>query len=448
MNPRAFLVEECRSVSVALNETLRHDYGPERSRLYFEECKVRLQVVEQALKDSPQMDRETIAAHMRGLSALGSRISLIERSHLGEFSWPFAAIIGQVAERLFVEKSLDDNMEPVDMEPIVHVVAEGTDYQIVDDEVPPPGDRRIIIVAFPRQLKHHVLLHVIFGHELAHTAINAEGPGALMNASVLPLARHGPLQDTTQASAWLRQDDAPASVRAMAATDGFAFQEQWLVNWRQEIVCDLFGLMLFGPAFAAAHRTIIEALCPRPDAFDLDSTTHPPYPIRQKILARAIRARGWDAPVTTKADGVLHQAERSLIEYVTSELDQRWFAIFDDARIGEILDAVAQVLAPYQLGYVPPERALFCELVTRLSQERPPISQLLDKDGVPTNHKVSGAHSLYAGWSYWFGRDALAKEAKKEDPQVKELSFLELNRLCDQALLQQRAIDLVGEAET
>lgn len=441
MDPRAFLVEECKSVRVALNETLRHDYGPERSRLYFEECKVRLQVVEQALVDSPDMDRETIAAHMRGLSALGSRISLIERSHLGEFSWPFAAIIEQVAERLFVEKSLDG-----DMEPIVHVVAEGTDYQIVDDEVPPPGNRRIIIVAFPRQLKHHVLLHVIFGHELAHTAINAEGPGALMKTSVLPLAGYGPLQDGIQASAWLRRDDAPPSVRAMAEKPGFTFQEQWLVNWRQEIICDLFGLMLFGPAFAAAHRTIIEALCPRPDAFDLESTTHPPYPIRQKILAAATRDRGWDAPITTEEDGVAHAAERSLLGYVTEAIDQPWFEIFDAGRIKEILDALAQVLAPYELGYVPPDRAMFCELLRRLSQERPPIWQVVDEEGVPTNHPVSGAHSLYAGWSYWFGRAALAEEARQQDPRVQELSFLELNQLCDQALLQQRAIDLVGEA--
>ncbi|QXQ06117.1 hypothetical protein KX816_18335 [Sphingosinicellaceae bacterium] len=345
MDPRSFLVEEWKSVTATLNETLRHDYGPERSRTYFEECRVRLDVVEQALEDEPVMDRETIAEHMRALGALGSRISLIERSHLGEFSWPFSTIIENVAEKLFFETTLDEHGNPKKMEPIVHVVAEGTDYLIVDDEVPPPGERRIVIVAFPRQLKHHVLLHTIFGHELSHVAINAEGPGRDMARAVLPLLFYGPLQDETQASAWLRREDAPATIRATASAPGFIFQEAWLANWRKEIVCDLFGLMLFGPAFAASHRTIFEALCPPPDFFDLSSTTHPPYPVRQRILATAIHVLEWDTPVTVAADGAVNDAEIGLISYITEGLDDPWFAIFDKPHLETILNGLAEVLA-------------------------------------------------------------------------------------------------------
>ena len=171
MDPFTFLSEECRSVRAALNETLRHDYGPTRSQDYFVECKKRLDEIQQAIDEDPGMDSATIANRMRSLGALGSRISLIERSHLGEFSWPFSEGIRQIAEGLFLEEQLDGNRFP----PIVHVIAEGMDYQIVDDVLPSIGNRRIVIVAFPRQLKHHVLLHSIFGHELGHTAFNSTG---------------------------------------------------------------------------------------------------------------------------------------------------------------------------------------------------------------------------------------------------------------------------------
>jgi hypothetical protein len=82
--------------------------------------------------------------------------------------------------------------------------------------------------------------------------------------------------------------------------------------------------------------------------------------------------------------------------------------------------------------------------VNRLAQERPPICQEISKDGQPTNRHVEGPHCLYAGWAYWFGRTALAAHATEADPEVQELSFLELNRLCDQALLQQEAISLMN----
>lgn len=448
MTPLEFLAEEARSVGATLNETLRHDYGPERSKTYFEECLVRLDLVKRALKDYPDMDRGMVAAQMQALSSLGSRISLIERAHLGEFSWPFASIVEQVADRMFIEASYDEEMNPVELKPIVHVVAEGTDYQIVDDEMPPPGDRRIILVAFPRQLKHHVLLHTIFGHELGHIAINAERPGLVMRTSVIPRATCGPLQDTVQADSWLRQTGAPAGVKAALEKDpALGFQEQSLVNWRQEIICDLFGLRLFGPAFAAAHRTIIQALCPQDDFFDLGSTTHPTYPIRQRVLAQAIGILGWDKLVSVEEDGPLYEAEKVLVEYITESVSDSWFQIYKRPQLKALLDSIKSLLDVYGLNYVPPKREDLRELVDRLAQERPPISQTVNAEGAPTNHDIEGTHCLYAGWCYWFGKAPLAAEARKHDAQVLELTFLELNRLCDQALLQQRAIHLVNEAE-
>ena len=44
--------------------------------------------------------------------------------------------------------------------------------------IPPPStNHRFAIVAFPRPLKHHVLLHTIFGHEIGHTAQHTNDAG-------------------------------------------------------------------------------------------------------------------------------------------------------------------------------------------------------------------------------------------------------------------------------
>ena len=145
MDPLIFLQEEFKSVEKALNETLRHDYGPQRSTSYFQECELRLSSIKDALSDN-KMTREDIAAHKRDLGALGSRISLIERSRLGEFSWPFAETIRKIAECLLIEEDADGKQTP-----IVHVIAEGMGYHILDEILPLVGERRIVVVAFPRQ---------------------------------------------------------------------------------------------------------------------------------------------------------------------------------------------------------------------------------------------------------------------------------------------------------
>ena len=386
------------------------------------------------------MDQSTIAARMRSLSALGSRISLIERSHLGEFSWPFADTMRKTAETLLVERQIDGEFKP-----IVHVIAEGMDYQIVDDETPPTGKRRILIVAFPRQLKHHVLLHAIFGHELAHPAINAQKPGLIVRTSVMPILTERILRDETQVLEWLKRDDAPLSVRNDPALRTHTFPASAVKNWRIEIVCDLFGLLLFGPGFAAAHRTIIEALSTDPLAFDLRTSTHPPYPIRQRIISTAIRLLGWSAPITNPGDGLAHTAEKKMLEYVTGGPEGDWFALLTDDQVGRILQHLTRIFeASPSLAFVRPDRDILLELISRLTLGRPPIAQSLDENGVAANKSVPTSHCLYAGWSFWFGRDQLQDEMRRHVPTLKTLSFLEINRLCDHAMLQQCAIDIAA----
>jgi hypothetical protein len=71
-----------------------------------------------------------IWARLNELSSLAVWISLIERSRLGEFSWPFSQVIGEIAKPLLAEQLMGGAIEP-----IIHVVAEGEGYQIVYEEL-------------------------------------------------------------------------------------------------------------------------------------------------------------------------------------------------------------------------------------------------------------------------------------------------------------------------
>ena len=87
MQPKEFLVEEHANVKRVLDETLRFDYGPpELTRDYYEECAARLEIIE---KEIARVSAADVSALLWELSELAKWISYIERSRLGEFSWPF-----------------------------------------------------------------------------------------------------------------------------------------------------------------------------------------------------------------------------------------------------------------------------------------------------------------------------------------------------------------------
>lgn len=450
MQHRDFLVEEYDSVETALNETLRHDYGPSRSSDYFQECRTRLAEIKESIDENESMDGATVATLLRSLSALGSRICLIERSRLGEFSWPFAEAIREISVRLFVRTNLDGKDYP----PIVHVIAEGMHYQIVNDVQPPVGKHRIMIVAFPRQLKHHVLLHALFGHELGHTAASTprnvrNDPGRIIATRVMGALSQGPLRDETQATAWLASKDAPSSIAAQIKTvQNFKFREEWLRNWRTEIFCDLFGLLLFGPCFAAAHRMILEPLSADPASFDLNKSTHPPFSVRRHAIVRAIKLLGWDKPVCASSHQLIREAETTFLTYAT-DIDAdagTWPDIFTDGQIGSAFAALNEIFSPHvHVAFSRPDPLQLAELVDRLTLCRPPIVQRLGEQGAPVVEDVKTFHCLYAGWTFWSGHEKLHAAKAREVPRLRKLKFLEVNKLCQQALLQQCAIRLSKE---
>jgi hypothetical protein len=201
-------------------------------------------------------------------------------------------------------------------------------------------------------------------------------------------------------------------------------------------MCDLFGLLIFGTAFVAAHRTLLEPATRSDADHELRSPTHPPLVARRRTLVDAMKALKLDIPVTKKSDGAIHKAEQQLLSYVLETDGSDWPRIFTKEQLDDALDAMKSVFASDpSIMFTKPSRDATKRLVDRLSRRLPPILETINPLGVASQEPMPAGHCLHAGWVYLFGRDLL------ETGGI-ELDFLRTNRLCDQALLQQRAIDL------
>lgn len=434
MTPEQFLIEECENVRRALDETLRYEYGPNSTDAYYQECKDRLSRIEKAI---PRTRSTQIWARLDELASLAGWISLIERSRLGEFSWPFAEEIRSLAKLLLAETDMRGPIEP-----IVHVVAEGEGYQIVYERIlSVSGRSRFAIVAFPRPLKHHVLLHTIFGHELGHTAQDTTAIGHLLTTGVRDvLSSSGPLSSVSEFNKWLNDSNAPAETKRQLIEyqrdygASFAFEEFYRQKWLIELICDLFGLLLFGPGFAAAHQVLLKPYHRTAYDVGLDHPTHPPYAARHKMIVQAMSILGWPQPVTTSKQPHVYDAEIEALKYILTDPYDTWAALFDDKQLSSAIQGLQKALSTYgSLGYAQPSEDALIALTERLSRRLPPIVASIDSTGTPRLSRTSMAHALYAGWVYWLGRAHLSSNP---------LSFFETNRLCDQALLQERAIAL------
>src|SRR6266571_4691652 len=141
-----FLQQEFENVEEALRDTLRHDYGPKGSSDFYEECSSRIEELKKDAASLHAADHERIAAYLGELDAVAFWISLIERSHLGEFSWPFADSVRDVAIKLLTEKTLSGEKS----EPIIYVISDGEGYQIYTESAASSSakNRRFVIVAF------------------------------------------------------------------------------------------------------------------------------------------------------------------------------------------------------------------------------------------------------------------------------------------------------------
>jgi hypothetical protein len=436
MNPHEFLKQQSENVERTLSETLRYDYGPSPTREYYRECCDRLERIKSAIGQTKETELFEIQARLEELSGLSVWISLIERSRLGEFSWPFAEALRKMAETLLADTSLSGSKTP----PIVHIVSDGEGYLIHYEGTSPSGKNKFAFIAFPKPLKHHVLLHSLFGHELGHTALHTVGAGTILqNKVMIALQSAGPLANAAVMTAWLHDKTAPPEIKKeldhYKASNGVAYEMTWpyLLLWLDELICDLFGLLLFGPGFAAAHQIYLRPLQPNPYEFSPSSDpTHPPYAIRHRMLVRAMQLLAWDKPVISAPPA--SEAEKDLINYITHDPFDGWCTILSDRQLQSAIKGIQEVFASYgNLGYVTPSDQDLTKLVMCLEKRLPPIIAELSPSGEPLLKRIEISHTLYAGWIYSIGYKHLTSEP---------LSFLQTNMLCDHALLQQRAIEI------
>jgi len=302
-----------------------------------------------------------------------------------------------------------------------------------------------VTISFPRPLKHHVLFHSLFGHELGHAALDTSTSGAVLYGSVLTALRAtGPLSSAAALNAWLHDKAAPADIQgaltaySTARKIPFQLTDRSRAAWLEELMCDLFGLAAFGPAFVAAHRAFLMPIHPRPYHVRIDepASTHPPFACRHKMLVRALKLLGWGTPCTATGSGAIHRAEMDLMNYLKDDPYVPWAQLLTDPQITAAMSAIQGLIAAQTyMGYQPPTPDAVTALVTLLAEGVPPVQATLENSGKPLLQSTPVAQTLYAGWVYWLGKAHLGTSPK--------LTFFETNRLCDHALMQQSAIDLV-----
>jgi hypothetical protein len=190
--------------------------------------------------------------------------------------------------------------------------------------------------------------------------------------------------------------------------------------------------LLFGPGFAAAHQVYLRPLNSNPYEIGLPNSTHPPYAVRHRMLLRAMQLLRWNVPVT--AESPYREAEQELLSYVLLDPYDAWSTLVSDKQLTAAIAGIQKLFLSYPpLGYTVPNGPMMIELVKQLTMRLPPIIATLSNTGKPKLSTIDIAHTLYAGWIYSIGNRHLTS---------KPLPFLQTNKLCDHALLQQTAINI------
>jgi hypothetical protein len=144
-----------------------------------------------------------------------------------------------------------------------------------------------------------------------------------------------------------------------------------------------------------------------------------------------MRQLHWHKTITLAADEDFHLAELKVLTEMSEDTMPRWAHLFSEDELSDAIKGIQSVLG--DLGYIPPTRPGLVRLLGKLKKSLPPILDALDDDGTPQIGKTDFRQILHAGWIYWGGRGDLQPPSS--------LSFLQTNQLCNQALLQQRAIN-------
>ena len=413
LSPKEFLIQECENVRAVISECLRHEYAGNRSPKIFQECQDRLESIGKKVDKQSDKDLSQLQELSNSLSRLSGLIARVERSKLGEFSWAFSAELERIAAATCQGISGADEYY---REPLFAISAEGglDAYGFLDEQNQVDiATHRVFNVVFPRSLKHHVLFHAILGHEIGHAALTVPSMIEEITRRVLSVFEEGPFEDAAAFRKWY-EECGLGDLSTMADEH----VEDMIDRWIDECFCDLFGLVLFGPSFVASSYSLLHALDPHGlEAGD----DHPPNVVRFDLLAKAIAHLGWN------------KAPKAFWTNVGASLPHipKWAKIISKKQVSKALAELRKILAPFAgVLYKPIKPTELERLAKALARAVPPTNSIVTAAGSVRLRPMDFRSVLFAGWLCWYRRD---------NPR---LTFLELNQLCDQALLQQQGVDL------
>lgn len=432
---KSFLLQECHNVRDVLDETLRYKYGGDGSKDFYEECMVRLESTQLGINQTPDADHDQLSAFSLQLRNLTRLIARIERSSIGAYSWPFVEELKEMAESICTEATLANDKTP----PKIHVLSDGgLGYHIDPERNRPSASRRkILTIVLPRTLKHFVLLHSILGHEIGHAIwANAKHQGRLKQILKAHLSKPGSVLESKEATAKRMFDaNAPFIVRQTLIKESIK-QDEFFVSsrweaWIEEILCDLIGLLTFGPSYVAAACHLLLAIDPTGLEHGPD---HPPVAWRLNTLLDAANIRGLD--LVAAVDSETDRSVKAFWEDLHSKRQtDPWCDVIDRASLTEALDAISGLLSEHAPAAYPTETlSLLPRLLTDLKGGIPPAGFSVSEDGTLQRPLIDFRHILYAGWIFHSGSDDTSADIKS------------VNRLCEHAIMQQRALKLYAGA--
>jgi hypothetical protein len=424
---RIFLTEECLNIKRLLDDTLRHAYGSAKSEEFYNECRARLNSLSAQVDVIDEANLAEIHTLASQIHILSDTITKIERSHIGELSWPFALVIKEMALEVCRENVAAANEE----DPLFFFSANGGMfvYAVSPERTASLSRRRIFNVVFPRSFKYQVLLHTILGHEIGHVAYAYHELKHELETKVTTVLLQGsPFTSISDFRDWLEKT-YKLKLSAPALNDALA-------RWRQEYFCDLFGLLIMGPSFLPAYRSLFHLLDYTGSRY---SATHPPIMSRYSMLQDALTFLGWE-----KWEGINHQNLQQPLNSMYGPMRQHVSSI----------PAAMRILAPKQVEaattalqdilrrmrntlYIHPKPDELSEIVSALLEGTPAICTKIkvpkrgNKKRYVANDPIDFRHILFAGWL------AIYHDLRDK----RELSLFKINRLCDRSILHQDAIN-------
>ena len=320
--------------------------------------------------------------------------------------------------------------------PKIHVLSDGglDKYQIFpESNRPSSAGKRILTIVVPRTLKHFVLLHSILGHEIGHAMWRcSKHQQDLKNAISKHLFQSGTFASAATAASCLYSPSAPPLVQSALASlsphginQNTFFQWASFDAWTDEILCDFIGILTFGPSFVAAEANLLYSIDPSGTGI---GNLHPLVAWRINYLLSAARVRGYDTNSFSSPDVSTPVKAFWAILQGKGQTDP-WFNVFDDVQIKGAADDIATLLGTLPPAlYSPPTESDLKHLIGQLQESIPPTGFEVESQGAMKCRRIDFRHILYAGW--------IASAA------MANLSFEQVNRLCEHALMQQRAIDI------